>query len=115
MALTRKSRGRPWSPSHLQELIEEACVDAYNESEQEGGFLVGLEEHFECPCPALVIGEAVTILGFDIDRSGRGLVARIRRKGKSYQVNVTALEWTGRPPKGADWIAAYVVWSGGTG
>ena len=37
MVLKRKHRGRPWSPSHLQELIEEACVDAYNESEQEGG------------------------------------------------------------------------------
>ena len=80
-----------------------------------GGFLVGLEEHFDCPCPALVIGETVAILGFDIDRSGRGLVARIRRTGKRYQVNVTALEWPGHPPKGADWIAAYEVWSGGTG
>ena len=108
-------RKGPWSHSHLGDLIEEACVDAYNESEQEGGFLVGLEEHFDCPCPSLVIGEAVTILGFDIDRSGRGLVARVRRKSKTYTVNITSLEWSGQPPKGSDWIAAYKMWSGGCG
>ena len=82
-----------WSSSHVQKLIEEACADAYHASEQEGGFLVGPEEHFDCPRPPLVVGEEVTVRGFDSDRRWRGLVARTRRGGKRYQANVTALEW----------------------
>jgi hypothetical protein len=87
-----KRRGTRWSPSHLQKLIEETCLDACYESKQEGGFLVGLEEHFDRTYPPLVIGEEVTVLGFDIDKSWRGLVARIRRKGKRCQVDFTVLE-----------------------
>jgi hypothetical protein len=99
----------------IEKLIEEACVDAYTESEQEGGFLVGLEENLVCPSRARVIGEEVDVVGFDMDRSGRGIVAKVRRGGRTYTVNVTALEWGKKPPPGAEWIDAYIRWGGGSG
>lgn len=106
---------RKQSGPRIEKLIETACVDAYTESEQEGGFLVGLEENLAFPCGARVIGEEVEVMGFDIDRSGRGVVAKVRRGGRTYRVNVTSLEWPGKPPRGAEWIDAYVAWSGGSG
>jgi hypothetical protein len=99
----------------LQKLIAMACVDTYTESQQEGGFLVGLEENLTYPCNAWVLGEEVEVVGFDIDRSVRGIVAKVRRRGRNYAVNLTSLEWSGSPPRGADWIDAYIEWGGGAG
>ena len=48
---TDKDRAR------LRELIEEATVDCYDESEQHVGLLTMIEENVECPFPATVIGE----------------------------------------------------------
>lgn len=96
----------------LEPLIEAAIVDAYNEDEQEGGFLVMLEEHLAIPFAANVIGEPVEILGFDLANRGQGIVAKVRRKGRKFQVNVFELEFDSPPPKGAEWIDAYRLWAG---
>ena len=40
----RQSHRRALSPAKLEEMIEDATVDAYGESEQIGGFLTMLEE-----------------------------------------------------------------------
>ena len=75
--MSRKKR----EDSHLRRIIEAACVDAYTESEQEGGFLVGLEDGLASPRRARVLGEEVDVVGFEIYRSGRGIVAKVRRRG----------------------------------
>lgn len=98
----------------IDEMIEEATVDCNGEDEQQEAFLVTLEEHLACPVRALVVGEEVTVLGFDRDPPGE-LVARCRRGRRTYRVNVTALEWPGPPPDGTEWIEAYRVWLRGGG
>jgi len=55
-------------------------------------------------------GYTVEVRGFDWDGSSQGIVAICRRKGRHYRVNVTALEWSGRPPTGAIWFDAYRAW-----
>jgi len=95
-------------------VIDEATVDCYNEEEQHEGFLVMLDEHLACPVRALVVGEDVTVLGFDRDPPGE-VVARCRRGRRTYRVNATALEWRGAPPDGAEWIEAYAAWLRGGG
>lgn len=98
------------SKTRLRALIEEAIVDAYTEDEQEGGFLVMLEENMPTPFPARVVGEEVEVVGFDQGVEDRGIMAICQRQGKKHRASVTSLEWSGKPPKGAEWIAAYQAW-----
>lgn len=98
--------------ARIAKLVEEAIVDCYTEDEQHGSFLVMLEEHLRCPVRALVVGEDVTVVGFDWDQPGE-IVARCRRDRRVHRVNVTALEWPGAPPQGAEWIEAYRAWMRG--
>jgi len=98
------------SPSQqLEAMVAEAIVDCYTEEEQHGGFLVALEENIPCPVAALVVGAEVQVLGFDWSPPGE-IVARCRRQRRDYEINVTALQWPGSPPEGAEWIEAYRLW-----
>jgi hypothetical protein len=100
-ALARSRRPKT-TGRHLRKLIEEAVVDCYTEEEQHGGFLVMFQDHVACPFRALVVGEEVEVRGFDWDGTPQGIVAVCRRKGRTHRVNVTTLEWIGRPPVGAE-------------
>ena len=105
----------PRSRSKLHRLIEEATVDAYNDEEQATGFLTMIQDHLACPFTALVVGEPVQVVGFDFGEPYETTVMAVcRRKGKRYKINVTSLEWEGRPPQGAEWIEAYRAWLRGT-
>jgi hypothetical protein len=94
-------------------MIEEAIVDCYTEDEQHEAFLVMLEDHIECPVQARVVGEEVTLLGFTREDSFGEILAKCRRGRRIYLINVTALEWPGRPPEGSEWIEAYSAWRKG--
>jgi hypothetical protein len=97
----------------LEELIEDACVDAYNESEQATGFYTWIEENVTFPFPAEVIGESVTVMGVGFDREGEQLEAICRRKGRDYRVSLEHVEWVGEGPAGAERIEAYKLWKTG--
>ncbi|MFQ5897393.1 MAG: calcium-binding protein [Candidatus Methylomirabilia bacterium] len=97
----------------FRKLIEEAVVDCYTADEQHQGFLVMFEDHVACPFRALVVGEEVEVRGFDWDGTPQGIMAICRRKGRTYRVNATALEWAARPPVGAEWFDAYRAWLNG--
>jgi hypothetical protein len=114
----RGATGRRTRPSRvsvrLRRFIEEALVDAYGEDEQHGAFLVMLEDRVACPFTALVVGEEVDVRGFDWAGAPHEIVALCRRKGRTYRVSVTALQWAGRRPVGAEWLDAYRAWLKGT-
>lgn len=110
-----RRRPRALSRSMLRRLIEEATVDAYNDEEQATGFLTMIQDHLPCPFTALVVGEPVQVVGFDFGEPYETTVMAVcRRKGKRYKINVTSLEWEGRPPQGAEWIEAYRAWLKGS-
>ena len=92
------------------ELIEEATVDAYGESEQATAFLTMLEEHLALPFGATVLGEAVAVEKIDLNEAD-DLVAICRRGGKRQKLRLLDLELPVSRPKGAEWIAAYRRWS----
>ncbi|MBI4279161.1 MAG: hypothetical protein HY660_11960 [Armatimonadetes bacterium] len=103
--------GKPrLTKSRVRALIEEAIVDCYTEDEQHGAFLVMLEQRVICPFKALVVGEEVEVQGFNWDGTPQGILAICRRKGRTYRTNVTALQWTNRPPPGWEWFDAYRAW-----
>jgi hypothetical protein len=64
------SRGPRISPARLDALIEEAIVDAYNESEQVVGFHATIEQHLALPFETVVLGAPVIVKTVDIAESG---------------------------------------------
>lgn len=96
----------------LQELVAEATVDCYGEEEEYWGLLAMLEDELDFPLPATLIGEAVELIGLDSNASSphRGIVAQVRRKGKTYSVSLADLQITDSESPSAEWLAAYRYW-----
>src|SRR5262245_35298737 len=94
----------------LQELIEEATVDCYHESEEHQGFVNMVEENVVCPFQAKVIGEEVEVVEFGEPEAGFGITAVCRYKGKDYKIDINTLEWPKQKPKGFEWVEAYQAW-----
>jgi hypothetical protein len=101
------------SRERLEELLEEATVDCYDEDEQHSGILTMVQENVECPFRAKVIGEEVTVVDLDFPKSGYGLVAVCERHGKKHRVDISSLEFIKPLPEGYEWIEAYELWRGG--
>jgi hypothetical protein len=99
------------SSQRLDELIEEATVDCWNEDEQHAGLCVIVKDNVRCPFRAKVIGEEVEVVGFEED--GSTLDAICRKNGEEYPVEVTSLQWTEALPEGYEWIEAYNAWQSG--
>jgi hypothetical protein len=98
--------------ARLEELIDEASVDCYDEDEQHTGLLTMIEDNVGCPFRAKVIGEEVEVTGFEWPKSGYGLLAVCERGGKKHLVDITSLEWMKPYPEGYEWIEAYLLWKG---
>ena len=98
----------------LSRLIEKATVDCYDEGEQAAGLLTAIQDHVGCPMSARVVGEQVQVVRFDSGEGGMDIVALCKRRGKTYKISVTSIEWDRKPPKGAEWIEAYRAWLKGT-
>jgi hypothetical protein len=96
--------------ARLQELIEEATVDCYNEEEQYQGLLNMIEENVICPFQAKVIGEDIEVVELRAREAGFGIDAVCRYKGKDYKIDVNSLEWPKQKPTGYEWIEAYQLW-----
>ena len=105
-----KRRKTVTDPERLQELIEEATVDAYGEDEQHMGFLTMIEDNVACPFKAKIIGEEVEATAVESPESGYGLKVICRYKGKLYPIDITSLEWIDPLPEGFEWIEAYFEW-----
>lgn len=100
-----------FTAKHLDKLIEEATTDAYNESEQAGGFFAMIEENLSLPFTTQVLGQAVTVA--KIDLTGRGHIVAICVHGKATQaIPILDLPMPDPPPEGAEWIEAYRRWYG---
>src|SRR4051794_34541644 len=109
MARKRPDRAR------LEELIEEATVDCYDEEEQHAGLLTALQDGIACPFAARVIGEEVEVVELRGRESGKGLDAVCRYKGKDYPIDILSLAWGEKKPEGHEWVEAYRLWLNGGG
>jgi hypothetical protein len=96
----------------LQELINEATVDCYGEEEEFWGMLAALEDELEFPLKATLIGEQVELIGLDTNGSSsrRGIVVRVRHKGKEYSVSLVDQQMEDADSHSAKWLAAYRYW-----
>lgn len=89
-------RKRP-AAARLAELIEEATVDAHDESEQTAGFFTMLEERLTLPFKTEVLGVEVTVESLDI--TDDGWIVAVCARGKSRQrIPITELPLPDPPP-----------------
>ena len=96
---------------YLDKLIDEATTDAYNESEQAGGFFAMIEENLALPFVTQVLGQEVTVAKIEITK--RDEIVAICARGKVTQViPILDLPMPGPRPEGAEWIDAYRRWYG---
>jgi hypothetical protein len=97
----------------MNPLLDEILTDAYGDEQQLWAFRQAFETNIPTPCRATVIGEVVTVLGFDYDGNARrGVTVRCRRSdGATYFVPVADV--VPRPrSKAAPYFQAYCEWMG---
>jgi uncharacterized Zn finger protein len=101
---------RGLSRARLEQMIADATVDCYNESEECTGIFEMLAEHLETPFITTVLGVAVTVTAVDITNDDQ-IVAICRRGRNLLRVSLLELPMPDPRPDGADWIDAYRVWA----
>lgn len=107
-------RGERWPPpkAKLTTLIEEAIVDAYNESEQRVGFYTLLDERLKTPFDTEILGVTVTVERIDMTDDEQ--IVAICRRGRTRQsISILELPLPSPRPAGAEWIEAYRSWVAG--
>jgi hypothetical protein len=109
---TPAKRGPRLSRARLDELVEEALVDAYGDSEQAGAFYTMMENDLRLPFETEILGVPASVVSIDI--AGDGQLVAICRKGKTRQrISLMELPLPSPPPEGAEWIVAYRYWRTG--
>jgi hypothetical protein len=109
----RKSRSRR-SPSkgRLEELVAEAILDAYDESEQRIGFFTMIEDKFALPFETSVLGVPVRVERVAYTDASE-IVAVCWRGAVRQRISILELPLPAPPPAGAEWIEAYRHWARG--
>ncbi|MGA2451575.1 MAG: calcium-binding protein [Polyangiaceae bacterium] len=98
--------------ARLAEMIEEATVDAYGESEQVTGWFTMFENHLELPFETEVLGVRVTVEAIE-QRDDNCIVAVCKRGKENQAIEIAELPVPMPRPLGSDWIEAYRRWRGG--
>jgi hypothetical protein len=100
------------SKRRLDELVEEAIVDAYGESEQRVGLLCLLQEHLSVPFTTELLGTPIRVDRVHVN--DRDEIVAICRRGQHHQrIPILDLPLPSPPPAGWEWIAAYRHWARG--
>lgn len=100
-----------FTAAYLDQLIEEATVDSYNESELAVGFFTMMDEHIAFPFATRVLGQEVTVAKVDINN--RDQIVAVCSNGKETQaIPIPDLPMPSPLPAGAEWIEAYRRWCG---
>jgi len=100
--------------AQLDELIEEATVDCYNEDEQASGFFAVIEDNLALPFTTRILGAEASVAAVEMDDAGR-IKAVCERSGEQQRIDLIDLPLPSPPPSGAEWIAAYRRWIEGGG
>ena len=108
----KSSAARPQklSPTRLDEMIDEATVDCYNEAEQINGIFTMLNENLDLPFITTLLGMAVTVDRVELTASDE-VVAVCRRQGRRQRIPLLDLPLPAPRPAGAEWIDTYRRWA----
>jgi hypothetical protein len=109
-AETTQRQRKGYSAALLDTLIEEATVDAYDDSEQKTGFFTMLENHLATPFATRVLGLIVMVETIDMT-DDEEIVAICVRDRWRQPIRIVELPLPDPPPEGAEWIEAYRRWA----
>jgi hypothetical protein len=112
---SNSSRNQPAespTPARLDELIEEALVDAYGEVEQASAFCCMVSDNVKFPFKTTLLGMPISVTGVDIDARGEGVVAIVMRGHYKQKVPLADLPLPDPLPAGGEWLLAYRQWAG---
>jgi len=110
MTSKRKDRRKGPSDARINQMIEEAIIDAYGESEQTAGFFTMLEDRLKLPFKTAVLGVEVTVEQLDMTDDEQIVVVCLR--GKSRQrIPILDLPLPAPSPEGSEWIVAFRRWA----
>ncbi len=104
--------GARWTSAHLHDLIEEATVDAHDESEQRSGFYTMIEEQLALPFEIEILGVKAAVTSIDFN-DAEEIVGICTRGDARQAISILDLPLPTPPPGGAEWIEAYRRWSKG--
>ena len=82
------------SKARLEEMIKEATVDAYGESEQITGWFTMIDENLAVPFETTVLGVPVTVERVDLNHSGQ-IVAICSRGRDRQSLPILTCRWFG--------------------
>lgn len=95
--------------AELEELIADAIVDCYSESEEATGLFTAIEESIAFPFTATVLGMHVRVEEVDMDI--RDVIVAVCSGDHGRQtIRLLDLILPEPPPAGAEWIEAYRLW-----
>lgn len=104
----------PEARARLVALIEEATVDAYDESEQAVGLYTMICESLTLPFKTKVLGREVSVVEIELGDDDR-ILAVCEAEGARQRIGLLDLTLPAKRPAGAEWIDAYRLWCrGGT-
>jgi hypothetical protein len=118
MSTKRKGKDTPakhdprLSRARIDELIEEALIDAYGDSEQAGSFYTMMENDLRLPFETEILGVAATVESIDITNDDQ-LFAICRKVKTRQRISLMDLPLPSPLPEGAEWIVAYRHWRAG--
>ena len=95
--------------ARLDNLIAEATVDCYNESEEITGIFTMMEENLAVPFRTTILGVEVTVERIDLNQAEE-IVAVCRRGRNRQRVPLLDLPLPEPRPIGGEWIDAYRRW-----
>ena len=105
-------RSRRLSTRRLDELIEQAIVDAYGPAEQAVGFHATLEQKLALPFNTVVFGVTVSVRKLDVTSRGEVVAVCYRGRERSL-IPLVDLPLPDPPPAGWEWVDAYRRWARG--
>jgi len=109
---TPAKQGPRLSRARLDELVEEALVDADGESQQATSFYTMMENDLRLPFETEILGVPACVESIDI--TGDDQLVAVCRKGKTSQrISLTELPLPSPAPEGAEWIVACRYWRTG--
>lgn len=97
--------------AELDDLVEQAIVDAYGDDEQLTAFYTLIVENLALPFTTTVLGIEARVEA--VDFTGSGIVAICVRGAHRQAIPVLDLPLPVPAPAGTEWIAAFRHWAGG--
>ena len=95
--------------ARLAQLIADATIDAFDDSEQRLGFYTMMENELALPFATVILGVEVTVERIDLTE-GDEIVAICTRGRARQAVSIVELPLPVPRPRGAEWIEAYRRW-----